>query len=87
MFLLNDLSNKKSIEKYFYMWYNTYTRFLEVGMSNFFAYMSRMKYIKRWSLMRSTTDENILEHSAEVALVGREGINVTKAARAYYGEL
>ncbi len=29
--------------------------------------MSRMKYIKRWSLMRSTTDENILEHSAEVA--------------------
>ena len=38
-------------------------------MSNFFAYLSRMKYIKRWSLMRSTVTENILEHSAEVAQI------------------
>ncbi len=36
-------------------------------MYNFFAYMSRMKLIRRWSLMRCVTDENIAEHSAEVA--------------------
>ncbi len=38
-------------------------------MYNFFAYMSRMKLIRRWSLMKSVTDENIAEHSAEVAWV------------------
>ncbi|MBQ2714724.1 MAG: 5'-deoxynucleotidase [Clostridia bacterium] len=38
-------------------------------MFNFFAYMSRMKYIKRWNLMRSTTQENIMEHSGEVAQI------------------
>ena len=38
-------------------------------MYNFFAYMSRMKLIKRWSLMKAVTDENIAEHSAEVAQI------------------
>jgi len=39
-----------------------------MGMDyNFFAFMSRMKYIERWSLMRSTVKENILEHSLQVA--------------------
>ena len=38
-------------------------------MYNFFAYMSRMKLIRRWSLMKSVTDENIAEHSAEVAQI------------------
>lgn len=37
-------------------------------MNGFFAFMSRMKYIKRWSLMRSTTGENIMEHSEQVAM-------------------
>ena len=36
---------------------------------NFFAYMARMKLIKRWSLMKSVTDENIAEHSAQVAQI------------------
>ncbi|HIU60418.1 MAG TPA: 5'-deoxynucleotidase [Candidatus Stercoripulliclostridium merdigallinarum] len=36
---------------------------------NFFAYLSRMKYIKRWSLMHSTVKENVMEHSAEVAQI------------------
>ncbi|MEG1509334.1 MAG: 5'-deoxynucleotidase [Clostridia bacterium] len=36
-------------------------------MKNFFAYLNRMKYIKRWSLMHSIQEENILEHSAQVA--------------------
>jgi 5'-deoxynucleotidase len=34
---------------------------------NFFAYLNRMKYIERWSLMRSNMKENIMEHSAQVA--------------------
>jgi len=38
-------------------------------MHGFFAFMNRMKYIKRWSLMRSTTGENIMEHSQQVAML------------------
>ena len=34
---------------------------------NFFAYLNRMKYIERWSLMRSAMKENIMEHSEQVA--------------------
>lgn len=30
--------------------------------------MDRMKYIKRWQLMRSVRDENIMEHSQQVAM-------------------
>jgi len=37
--------------------------------SDFFAYLSRMKYIVRWSLMRSTVQENIQEHSHMVAVL------------------
>lgn len=36
---------------------------------DFYAYMDRMKYIKRWQLMRSTREENIMEHSHSVALI------------------
>ncbi len=36
---------------------------------DFYAYMDRMKYIKRWQLMRSTREENIMEHSQSVALL------------------
>ena len=35
---------------------------------DFFAYIDRMKYIKRWQLIRSMRDENIMEHSYSVAL-------------------
>lgn len=35
---------------------------------NFYAFMDRMKYIKRWSLMRSVREENIMEHSQQVAM-------------------
>ena len=37
--------------------------------SNFFAMMSRMKYIERWALMRNSERENISEHSLEVAMI------------------
>ncbi len=38
-------------------------------MSKFFAYLFRMKYIKRWSLMRSVREENIMEHSLQVSVI------------------
>ena len=37
--------------------------------SNFFAFISRMKYINRWGLMRSIKDENVSEHSLDVAVI------------------
>ena len=36
---------------------------------NFFAYVSRMRYISRWGLMRNTFRENIQEHSHMVAVL------------------
>lgn len=38
-------------------------------MSHFFAFLSRMKFIQRWGLMRNTTKENIQEHSLQVAMI------------------
>ena len=38
-------------------------------ISRFFALISRMKYINRWSTMRSTITENISEHSLDVAFI------------------
>ncbi len=36
---------------------------------HFFATVSRMKYIERWALMRSTRPENLSEHSLETAMI------------------
>ena len=36
---------------------------------HFFAYLSRMRYINRWGLMRNTFQENIQEHSHMVAVL------------------
>ncbi len=36
---------------------------------NFFATISRMKYIQRWALMRNSREENLSEHSLEVAMI------------------
>ncbi len=38
-------------------------------MYKFFAFLNRMKYIKRWSLMRSVREENIMEHSQQVSVI------------------
>lgn len=35
----------------------------------FYAMLSRMKYINRWGLMRNTREENLSEHSLEVAFI------------------
>lgn len=58
---------------------------------NFYAMLSRMKYINRWGLMNNTREENIGEHSLEVAIFAHalvciankrfgENLNADKAA-------
>lgn len=37
--------------------------------AHFFAMIHRMRYIRRWSLMRNTETENIEEHSLQVAVI------------------
>lgn len=36
---------------------------------DFYAYFDRMKFIRRWQLMRTTREENIMEHSHAVAIL------------------
>jgi len=38
-------------------------------VSHFFAYLYRLRFIRRWSLMRNTEPENVAEHSFNVALI------------------
>lgn len=37
--------------------------------NQFFAFISRMKYIRRWGLMRNTEPENLKEHCFSVAMI------------------
>ena len=37
--------------------------------NNFYAMMSRMKYIERWALMRNSRPENVSEHTLEVSIL------------------
>lgn len=39
------------------------------AMSHLFAYLFRMKFIRRWGLMHNTYPENVQEHSQRVALI------------------
>jgi len=50
--------------------------------SRFFAYLSRLRLIKRWGLMRNVVEENVMEHSWQVAtiahalaIIGRDVFN------------
>lgn len=47
---------------------------------HFFALHSRMKYINRWALMRNTQNENLAEHSNDVAVIAH-AIAVIKNVR------
>ena len=38
-------------------------------MSHFFAFLARMKFIRRWGIMRNTTTENIQEHTLQVSMI------------------
>ncbi len=37
--------------------------------SSFYAYLSRLRWIKRWGLKRNACDENVMEHSWEVSVI------------------
>ena len=50
--------------------------------NGFFAMLNRLKYINRWALMRNTQNENLSDHSVQVAfiahalaLIGNEKLN------------
>lgn len=53
--------------------------------SHFFAYLSRMKFIQRWGLMRNIRAENIQEHSLQVAMIAH-GLALIRN-RMFAGEL
>ncbi len=47
---------------------------------HFFAYMNRMRYIRRWGLMRNTKGENDMEHAFQTAMLAH-GIALLGNAR------
>ena len=49
----------------------------------FFAYLSRLRLIHRWSLMRNTVPENDTEHSLQVAMIAHA---IAIIARDRYGK-
>lgn len=63
--------NRYLVLKYFTLL--SFMSYMEGSMSqdkyHFFAFLSRMKYINRWGLMRNTYTENIQEHSLQVAII------------------
>ena len=38
-------------------------------VSPFYAHLSRLRFIKRWGLMRNATEEDVAQHSWEVAVL------------------
>lgn len=50
--------------------------------SHFFAFLRRMRYIRRWGLMRNTENENIQEHSLETAFIAH---NLACMRNAWFG--
>jgi 5'-deoxynucleotidase len=53
--------------------------------SHFYAYMARMKYVKRWNLRRNTREENDQEHSLQVAMIAHSLAVIRK--KRYGGEV
>lgn len=47
-------------------------------MSHFFAYISKLKYINRWGIMRNTAYENDMEHSMMVTMVTHSICQIAK---------
>ena len=42
----------------------------------FFAYLDRLKLIRRWGLMRNTESENDMEHSMQTAMIAESVLAV-----------
>lgn len=51
-------------------------------MHHFFAYVARLRYIRRWGLMRSVMPENDAEHSLQVAMIAHA---IAEIGRDQYG--
>ncbi len=58
------------------------TPIAEPEQHDFFAFLSRMRYIGRWGLMRNTVPENIQEHSLDVAIIAHALVMIRNT---YYG--
>lgn len=65
--------------------------------SSFYAYLTRLRWIKRWGLKRNAHEENVMEHSWEVSVIahtlaliknryfnGRVDANAVAAAALYH---
>lgn len=50
--------------------------------SSFYAYLSRLRWIKRWGLKRNAHDENVMEHSWEVSVIAH---TLALIKNRYYG--
>jgi 5'-deoxynucleotidase len=50
--------------------------------SSFYAYLSRLRWIKRWGLKRNAHEENVMEHSWEVAVIAH---TLALIKNRYYG--
>ena len=50
--------------------------------SNFFAILSRMKYIDRWSLMRNANRESLADHTIDVVFITHALVTI---ANTYFG--
>ncbi|WP_148861116.1 5'-deoxynucleotidase [Marinobacter fonticola] len=42
---------------------------MSASLSHFFAYIARLRWIRRWGLMRNAIEENVATHSWEVATI------------------
>ena len=47
----------------------TEIKYSDADNFDFLGMLSRMRYINRWGLMRNTINENIAEHSLDVAFI------------------
>ena len=51
--------------------------------SNFYAMLSRMKYVNRWGLMRNTIQESISDHTMDVVIIAHA---LTVIGNLYFGK-
>ena len=84
-FLLPAGENLRRLSHFAGMW-STIVTFNDtevlLSMHHFFAYLARLRYIRRWGLMRSVMPENDAEHSLQVAMIAHA---IAIIGRDHYG--
>lgn len=48
-------------------------------MFHFFAYLFKLKHIKRWNLWKNNHEENVMEHTCEVAIIAHALVTIQNA--------